>query len=164
MSAVRRLQLHNNTYVFRYAAIRLLEVDIFLDRRTAETIAKFIEPLTIPRETEHDEPTIWARKLTEDMESNRCVPRRLLPGGMESTLHSANAGRIYFEQVGTTRSGRPMQLRGANIISFHSFRMCCEPAPSAPGSPQSDFYARVDGMGCWGGISDAFSVYPRNGK
>ena len=33
MSAVRRLQQHSNTFVFRYAAIRLLEVDIFLDRR-----------------------------------------------------------------------------------------------------------------------------------
>lgn len=33
MSAVRRLQEHNNTYVFRYAAIRLLELEICLDRR-----------------------------------------------------------------------------------------------------------------------------------
>lgn len=33
MSAVRRLQLHSNTFVFRYAAIRLLDVEIFLDRR-----------------------------------------------------------------------------------------------------------------------------------
>jgi len=33
MSAVRRLQPHSNTFVFRYAALRLLEIDIFLDRR-----------------------------------------------------------------------------------------------------------------------------------
>jgi hypothetical protein len=33
MSAVRRLQQHSTTYVFRYAAFRMLEVDIFLDRR-----------------------------------------------------------------------------------------------------------------------------------
>jgi hypothetical protein len=33
MSAVRRLQQHSNTFVFRYAAIRVLEIDIFLDRR-----------------------------------------------------------------------------------------------------------------------------------
>lgn len=33
MSAVRRLQNHSNTFVFRYAAIRLLEIEIFLDRR-----------------------------------------------------------------------------------------------------------------------------------
>jgi hypothetical protein len=33
LSAVRRLQPNNNTFVFRYAAIRLLEVEIYLDRR-----------------------------------------------------------------------------------------------------------------------------------
>ena len=98
MSAVRRLQMHSNTYVFRYAAIRLLEVDLFLDRRTAETIAKFIEPLTIQREAEHDNPTIWARRLTEEMESSRYGPERL-PGGSENAIQSTNSGRIYFEQV-----------------------------------------------------------------
>ena len=33
MSAVRRLQPQSSSLVFRYAAIRLLEVEIFLDRR-----------------------------------------------------------------------------------------------------------------------------------
>jgi hypothetical protein len=33
MSAVRRLQLNSSSLVFRYAAIRLLEIEIFLDRR-----------------------------------------------------------------------------------------------------------------------------------
>jgi hypothetical protein len=33
LSAVRRLQPNSNTFVFRYAAIRLLEVEIYLDRR-----------------------------------------------------------------------------------------------------------------------------------
>ncbi len=33
LSAVRRLQTHGNTYVFRYAAFRMLDVNIFLDRR-----------------------------------------------------------------------------------------------------------------------------------
>ena len=28
MSAVRRLQMHGDTFVFRYAAIRLLEIDV----------------------------------------------------------------------------------------------------------------------------------------
>jgi SHR-binding domain of vacuolar-sorting associated protein 13 len=34
MSAVRRLQLNSSTFVFLYAAIRLLEVEIYLDRRS----------------------------------------------------------------------------------------------------------------------------------
>jgi hypothetical protein len=33
MSVVRRLQADSNTFVFRYAAIRLLEIEVFLDRR-----------------------------------------------------------------------------------------------------------------------------------
>ena len=32
-SAVRRLQEHTTTYVFRYAAFRMLDVNVFLDRR-----------------------------------------------------------------------------------------------------------------------------------
>lgn len=36
MSAVRRIQSHSDTLVFRYAAIRLLEVEIYLDRRYVE--------------------------------------------------------------------------------------------------------------------------------
>lgn len=33
MSAVRRLQANSSSFVFRYAAIRLLEIEVFLDRR-----------------------------------------------------------------------------------------------------------------------------------
>ena len=85
ISAVRRLQFHSSTYVFRYAALRMLDIDIFLDRRyvteiesyiknkfiiiliidhhsnntlnnsTAETIAQFLEPLRKVREEQKHE-------------------------------------------------------------------------------------------------------------
>ena len=41
LSAVRRLQSNSNTFVFRYAAIRLLEVEISLDRRFVDRAALF---------------------------------------------------------------------------------------------------------------------------
>lgn len=43
MSAVRRLppvHTNNSTYIFRYAAIRLLEVEVYLDRRYADFVEK----------------------------------------------------------------------------------------------------------------------------
>lgn len=36
MSALRRLQSHSSTFVFRYAAVRLLEVEVLLDRRLVD--------------------------------------------------------------------------------------------------------------------------------
>jgi hypothetical protein len=99
MSAVRRLQLHSNTFVFRYAAIRVLEIDVFLDRRTAETIATFIEPLTTVKESENEEPPDWVSKLTESMCRDFASPDRQAPREIERTIHNANSGRIYFEQL-----------------------------------------------------------------
>jgi hypothetical protein len=99
MSAVRRLQLHSNTFVFRYAAIRLLEIEVFLDRRTAETIATFIEPLTTVKESENEEPPDWVSKLTESMCRDFASPDRQTAREIERTIHNANSGRIYFEQL-----------------------------------------------------------------
>ena len=99
MSAVRRLQMHSNTFVFRYAAIRILDLEIFLDRRTAETIAKFIEPLRTTKETDSVEPPDWVSKLTSSMGRNFATPDRQAPRIIERTIHNANSGRIYFEQL-----------------------------------------------------------------
>jgi hypothetical protein len=99
MSAVRRLQQHSKTYVFRYAAIRLLEIDLYLDRRTAECIAHFIEPLTLADKEEIVEPRDWVSKLTAGMGRKFAQPDRHAPRDIEKTIHTANSGRIYFEQL-----------------------------------------------------------------
>ncbi|CAB9509943.1 protein sorting-associated protein 13 [Seminavis robusta] len=101
MSAVRRLQQHSTTLVFRYAAIRILEIHAFLDRRTAEKIAEFIEPLKIMEHAheENDEPPDWVSNLTTTMGKKFAKPDRRAPRGIERTIHTANSGRIYFEQL-----------------------------------------------------------------
>lgn len=100
MSAVRRLQHHSNTYVFRYAAIRVLEVEIYLDRRTAETIARFIEPLKSVKDEGSDEAhPDWLAMLTSSMGRHFATPDRRAPREIEKMIHTANSGRIYFEQL-----------------------------------------------------------------
>lgn len=100
MSAVRRLQPHSSTYVFRYAALRILELDIFLDRRTAETIAQFVQPLQKVREEQkHEIPQQWVTTMTSRMASKYAKPNRRAPRDIEKMALSANSGRIYFEQL-----------------------------------------------------------------
>lgn len=99
LSAVRRLQEQSSTYVFRYAAFRMLEVDVSLDRRTAETVARFIEPL---RSTNTDAPieaTDFVGDLTKAMSMKYSRSDRCAPGDIENMIYSANSGRIYFEQL-----------------------------------------------------------------
>merc|ERR1712232_42448 len=99
MSAVRRLQEHSTTYVFRYAAFRLLEVNVFLDRRTAETVARFIEPTrTIEDSATNDGPD-WISDLTTEMALKYSHPDRRAPFDIETMVLTANSGRIYFEQL-----------------------------------------------------------------
>jgi hypothetical protein len=69
--------------------------------RTAECIARFIEPLIDSKQdTEAEHPdwvlnltTSMARKLT-DSDPDRDGPREI-----EKIIHTANSGRIYFEQL-----------------------------------------------------------------
>jgi len=121
MSAVRRMQHHSNTFVFRYAAIRLLEIEIYLDRRyvsalpvalhrfflvvltvcfrTAETVARFIEPLTTQNDDDNEDQIDWVSKLAESMEKKFANPDHRAPKDIEKQIHLANSGRIYFEQL-----------------------------------------------------------------
>lgn len=68
--------------------------------RTAETIARFIQPLTNLREdVVHEEPPNWASKLTTKMERSFAKTDRRTPRDLEKIIHTANSGRIYVEQL-----------------------------------------------------------------
>ena len=98
MSAVRRLQPHSSIF-FRYAALRVLTIDIFLDRITAETIARFVQPLRKEREARSDNPQKWITDVTEKMARKYAKPDRRAPRDFEQSVHTANSGRIYLEQL-----------------------------------------------------------------
>jgi Vacuolar-sorting-associated 13 protein C-terminal len=98
LSGVRRLQEHSTTYVFRYAAFRMLEVNISLDRMTAETVARFIEPL-LANQAESSEATDFVAEMTAAMTKRRSAWDRSAPADLSSSIYSANSGRIYFEQL-----------------------------------------------------------------
>jgi hypothetical protein len=72
---------------------------IFLDRMTAETIARFLEPFTRRKEEDFNEPKAWIEKLTTEMEVLTKSQIQVAPVDIQSTIHSANSGRIYFEQL-----------------------------------------------------------------
>jgi len=67
--------------------------------RTAETIARFIEPLTTHKEEENDNSSDWVSKLTSSMGRKFAKPDRRAPRDIEKMIHTANTGRIYFEQL-----------------------------------------------------------------
>jgi hypothetical protein len=66
---------------------------------TAETVARFIEPFTIRKAEEHKDPSDWVKNLTQEMEETSRSKHQKTPDGIQSTIHSANSGRIYFEQL-----------------------------------------------------------------
>jgi hypothetical protein len=96
-SAVRRLQEHSTTYVFRYAAFRMLEVSISLDRRTAESVAHFFEPILQSKADTADDAPDFVSELTIGMvkysQSDRCIPADV------ESMNSSVSGRFYFEQL-----------------------------------------------------------------
>jgi hypothetical protein len=98
-SAVRRLQEHSTTYVFRYAAFRMLEVNVSLDRMTAETIARFIEPVVSNRAETSDEAPDYVSDLTSTMVTKFSHVNRFSPADISLKSNSANSGRFYFEQL-----------------------------------------------------------------
>ena len=98
LSAVRRLQEHSTTYVFRYAAFRMLEVSISLDRRTAESVALFFEPVLLSKADTADEAPDCVSDLTIGM-MRYSQSDRFTAADIESMIHSANSGRFYFEQL-----------------------------------------------------------------
>jgi len=68
--------------------------------RTAETIARFIQPLMNLREDiVQEEPPNWVSKLTTNMERSFAKTDRRTPRDLEKIIHTANSGRIYVEQL-----------------------------------------------------------------
>ena len=67
--------------------------------RTAETIARFVEPLTSHKEDENADEVDWVSKLAEAMDRKFTHPDHRAPKEIEKMIHLANSGRIYFEQL-----------------------------------------------------------------
>ena len=76
--------------------------EVWVPCRTAEKIAEFIKPLKIMEDDdheEHDKPPDWVSNLTMSMGKKFAKPDRRAPRGIEKMIHTANSGRIYFEQL-----------------------------------------------------------------
>jgi hypothetical protein len=67
--------------------------------RTAETIARFIQPLMMLQEAAGDESLDWVAAVTASMASSFARADGRKARGLESKAHMANSGRIYFEQL-----------------------------------------------------------------
>jgi hypothetical protein len=67
--------------------------------RTAETVARFIAPFTFAKEAVSDEAPDFVTNLTVSMGRKFAKPDRSAPREIEKTIHTANSGRIYFEQL-----------------------------------------------------------------
>jgi hypothetical protein len=72
---------------------------LLCSHRTAETIARFIQPLMIFRETERERHPDWVTKLANDMQSNFGSPDQRTSRAIEKMVLTANSGRIYVEQL-----------------------------------------------------------------
>eukprot|EP00934_Nitzschia_sp_Nitz4_P006272 Nitzschia sp. Nitz4//scaffold62_size106224//52646//63438//NITZ4_004359-RA/size106224-processed-gene-0.169-mRNA-1//-1//CDS//3329555865//6262//frame0 len=99
LSAVRRMQQHSTTYSFRYVAFRMLDMNIFLDRRTAETIARFIAPVRANDDDASEDVPEFVTDLTVNMAMKYSRPDRRAPRDIEMMVQSANSGRVYLEQL-----------------------------------------------------------------
>ena len=97
-SIVRRLNYHDSTFIISYAALRVLEIDISFDRKTAETLANFFHPLWQAREQDINTDA-WIKSITLKMTSNYSKGTRRAPREVEKMIHSANSGRIYVENL-----------------------------------------------------------------
>ena len=99
VSAVRRLQPQSTSLAFRYVAIRLLDIEIYLDRRTAENIASFIQPLGEVQEDQHQDPTDWIIDVTKRMSQVYKRGFDCTSADVDAIASAANWGRIYIEQI-----------------------------------------------------------------
>lgn len=97
-SIVRQLTNQESTLIIRYAALRVLELDISLDRKTAEALAAFLLPLR--KATRHEIDTDnWMSSLTLKMSSTYSKKSRKAPRDVEKMIHSANSSRVYIENL-----------------------------------------------------------------
>jgi hypothetical protein len=99
MSAVRRLQPKSSSLAFRYVAIRILDIEIYLDRRTAENIASFIQPLGEAQEDQNQDPTDWIADITRGMARFYRRGNDRTSADVDAIVSMANQGRIYIEQL-----------------------------------------------------------------
>ena len=67
--------------------------------RTAETFAKFIQPLLTLHEDTREESPEWIVALTSKMARSFAKANRRTPRNLEEMTVTANSGRIYFEQL-----------------------------------------------------------------
>jgi hypothetical protein len=67
--------------------------------RTAETFAKFIQPLLTLQEQAREESPEWIVVLTSKMAQCFAIANRRCPRNLEEMSLTANSGRIYFEQL-----------------------------------------------------------------
>lgn len=79
--------------------IAFLKLLSLLRTRTAEAVARFIQPLNLREDRVQDEPPNWVSKLTTNMEHNYAKTDRRTPRDLEKIIHTANSGRIYVEQL-----------------------------------------------------------------
>ena len=77
----------------------LLPFLLFLPFRIAEIVARFIHPLVTVREANRGDPTRWVNSVTAGMATKFAKPDRRAPRDIEQMIHTANSGRIYFEQL-----------------------------------------------------------------
>lgn len=91
--------LHQNQTSLATADVVLNALFYTHSFRTAETIARFIEPFRISKDTESDEAPDWLSNLTVGMGRKFAKPDRRAPRDIEQMIHTANSGRIYFEQL-----------------------------------------------------------------
>ena len=102
LSVVRKLQAHATTYVFPYLALRILPVDLRLDRRTTELLARFFRPIKRIREDQVS-PHEYVRSIALSMTQNQSNGREgldfftSLEGGARRL--KPNEGRVYIEQM-----------------------------------------------------------------
>lgn len=99
LSAVRRLQPRSTSLAFRYVAIRILDIEIYLDRRTAENIASFIQPLGEVQEDQHQDPKNWIVGITSRMSQVYRRGNDCTASDVDAIASTANWGRIYIEQL-----------------------------------------------------------------
>jgi Vacuolar-sorting-associated 13 protein C-terminal/SHR-binding domain of vacuolar-sorting associated protein 13 len=99
MSAIRRMQAQSKSLAFRYVAIRILDIEIYLDRRTAENVASFIQPLGETQEDQHQDPKAWITDVTQKMEVFHQRGIESTSADVDAIASTANRSRIYIEQL-----------------------------------------------------------------
>lgn len=99
MSAVRRLQPQSSSLVYRYVAIRILDIEIYLDRRTAENIASFLTPFGEKQEEHNQDPRDWIGDITGTMSRVFKTGNDSASADVDTIISTTNLGRIYIEQL-----------------------------------------------------------------